>query len=103
MHNQSANQLSIYGAVADMCEESKLLFSDSASTGELGDKEEQEVMVSPQDVLNEIDSRPTNDPARGDTLCKDKQQIEDLPEDRRSDKKTSKQVSYELLFQEHTL
>ena len=82
----SANQFSIYGAVADMCEESILLFSDSASTGKFVAKEEPEVMVPPSDVLNEIDSRPTNDPARGNTLRKYKQQIEDLPEDFRIDK-----------------
>ena len=82
----SANQLSIHGAVADMCEESILLFSDSASTGKPVAKEEPEVMLPPSDVLNEIDSRPTGDPARGDTLRKYKQQIEDLPEDPRIDK-----------------
>ena len=54
-----------------MCEESKLLFSEvSTGTGKPVAKEEPEVMVSPSDVLNEINSRPTNDPARGDTLRK---------------------------------
>ena len=50
----SVNQLSIYGAVADMCEESILLFSDdSASAGRLAAQEEPEAVVPPPDVLNE--------------------------------------------------
>ena len=54
-----------------MCEESILLFSEvSADAGKPVAKEEPEVMVPPSDVLHGINSRPTNDPARGDTLRK---------------------------------
>ena len=85
----SASQLRICGAVADMCEESILLFSEvSAIAGKLVAKDP-EAVVPLSDVLNEINSRPTNDPARGDTLRKYKQQIEDLPEDLRINKMCS--------------
>ena len=54
--------------------------------GKLVAEEESETMVPPSDVLIEINSRRTNDPACEDTLRKYKQQIEHLLEDLRIDK-----------------
>ena len=97
----SANPLSVYGAVADMCEESILLFSEvSASAGKLVAKVEPEAVVPLPDVTN---SRPTNESARGDALCKYKQKIDDFLQDLRIEKCVPKQVSCKLLSQDKTL
>ena len=86
----SADQLSIYGAVEDMCEESIRLFSEvSTNTTKPVAREELETGDPTQDVSSIKNSRPTNDTALGNALLEYRQKIEDLPEDLRIHKISS--------------
>ena len=77
-HYLSVNQLSIYGAVADMCEELASRLSDcSASTERLVAKDK------PTDLSTTADPLMTNDQAREDLLREYKQRFADLPDDLR--------------------
>ena len=84
-----------------MSEESILLFF-GASTKKTATKEEPKVLVPPPDVLNEIDSRQTNDPERGDTWRTYKQTSNISFKTFEMTRCVSKQISSTLLSQDHT-
>ena len=80
----SVNQLSIYGAVAGMCEELASRISGcSASTGRFVAKDKPETMFLPTDLSTTTNPLLTNDQARGDLLREYKQKSANLQYDLR--------------------
>ena len=78
----SVNQLSIYGAVADMCEQALLMFQEEV-------REQPDMQVPTSEVISVTNSLPTNDHARGSALLEYKRMIENLIDDLRIDKMSS--------------
>ena len=80
----SVNQLSAYGAVADMCEEVASRISNcSASMERLVAKDKLETMVAPTDLSSTTNPLLTNAQARRNLLRDYKQRFADLPDDLR--------------------
>ena len=80
----SVNQLSIHGAVADMCEELASQISDCpASTEKPVAEDKPETMVSHTDLSTTTNPLLTNDRARGILLPEHKQRFANLPDDLR--------------------
>ena len=78
------NQLSIFGAIADIREEVASKTSDYlASTGEPVAEEKPETMVSPTDLSTTANPLLTRDRARGNLLQECKPKLENLPDDLR--------------------
>ena len=80
----SVNQLSAYGAVADMCEEVASRISNcSASMERPVAKDKLETMVAPTDLSSTTNRLLTNAQARRNLLRDYKQRFADLPDDLR--------------------
>ena len=80
----SVNQLSIYGAVPDICEEVASKISDCpASTGKPVAEEKPETMVSPTDLSTAANPLLTRDRARRNLLQEYKQKLENRPDELR--------------------
>ena len=78
----SVNQLSVYGAVADMCDELASRISDcSESTGRLVDEDKSETMVVPTDLSTTTKPLLTNETVQGDLLREYERQFANLPDD----------------------
>ena len=76
----SANQLSIYGAVADLCEE----FGNSLFCAEksFSSEKQTESMVKSADLLNIQRLLPTNEQAQGDLLSYHKERVQNLSKEK---------------------
>ena len=73
----SGNQLSIYGAVADLCGE---LAGDSKGTGKRGAPEDLECMVMPTEFPTANQIPQTGAEVQGNLLCEHEQKFADPPE-----------------------
>ena len=78
----SVNQLSVLGAVADLCEEpASSIFDYPTNKGRPVAQEKPSTTVSPTDLVPMTNPLLTNDRAQGDLLREHEQKIEDLPEE----------------------
>ena len=75
----SANQLSVYGAVADLCEEFVTPLSNTGKTCAV--MEQSESIVTSADLLNIQRPLLTNEHAQGELLPNHKERVENLPDD----------------------
>ena len=76
----SVNQLSIYGAAADMCGELACRISDcSESTGKLVVQDNPETKIIPTELITTIKSRRTDENVQGNLLKLSEQKIANLP------------------------
>ena len=74
-HNHSVNQLSIYGAVSDLCGE-----YSSCQTGRLVVAEESDPQFAPADLLVTTPTPSIEIPAQEHLLQKHEERVEKLPE-----------------------
>ena len=80
----SVNQLSVYGAVADMCDKLASRISGcSASMERPFAKDKPEIMVAPTDLSTTTNPLLTNGQARGNLLREYKRKFANLPDDLR--------------------
>ena len=78
----SVNQLSVYGAVADMCDELDLRISDcSKSSGRPVAEDKSEIMVVPTDLSTTTKPVQTNEPVQGDLPREYERKFANLPDD----------------------
>ena len=97
----SVNQLSVFGAVAVLCEELASRISNcSASMERLVAKDKAETMVAPTDLSTTTNPLMTNAQARGNLLREHKQRFANLPDDLRIIICAPKQVSWRLSFED---